>query len=728
MEVFYINTIARALSSSYIGDDDLTVRGTKIQTEEGIDIFAESYLLSAVSTKINNYSSLILTKPQSNNDIFDLKSIDYPRQNVFTTSIKSNTSGKFLKQGIDYNVVQFSNISDDDSIFELEIISDTVLQIAHQRVFNRYYLNFNGTSFYFSSDPSYVYSRFNYLIDNEQLYLFVKQGQILYSIGVDATTDTLILDSQSNWRSNYFNINQYIQDLEYNFDTSWAAYDVTDRNSLLVTPEMSRSNLQNNNLFYSNYTYITGNSITTNFFTLKNQHTHKNFSYRADNLNLTDRNVPNVRMREYTGMYTGVDQERGSESITLTYEFYNTDYRFKSDTYTTFRMSESMYPFKQLNVNDTVLVKNGAIGGDTPYTSDRIFFNDTRPGKSDGQYLCTWLSAASPDGPALWVDRYYIPEKMPSVAALTARSFYSYNDPINNLLDRPLAPSAYYDAPFVYTTLSAEIAHTPQTLRDVLYGEYFFDKLSNLVFVPEQTYVYYRIGNNYVSSVLESLSSNLIQNGLSMKTAKGVDKYYTVDIDDIQYELNNDSYALVESFRKTNTNRSFTTSFWLESDDWTTPFGHEIVGNHNDAGFGVFNDEKVTPIIMVQDGRQVTYLNTDFEVVDAVYLSQDEFKPIVDVSRVSNGMTITTTTTITSFYVKEIARTDHLDVNLPIMAIRVDTDQFTTYDNIVVNQCGVISTEDYTPISPDNVFTTSLNSITGIEIEQCQYSIKQTLL
>ena len=138
-----------------------------------------------------------------------------------------------------------------------------------------------------------------------------------------------------------------------------------------------------NNLLISNqYTYISGDSIKCNFINLKNQNSHKNYSYRSDYMEKGG-NIPLTDMRNYVGLFTGNDQEKGDYSITLGYEFYNTDYKFNSDKYTTFKTPENLYPYKQININDLEWNNRGSIAGDTPYTSDKIFQkknkNQTKP-------------------------------------------------------------------------------------------------------------------------------------------------------------------------------------------------------------------------------------------------------------------------------------------------------------------------------------------------------------
>ena len=732
MEAFYANTISTPISTSYAGDADLVLNALRITTEEGFSVYRENYLLSAADATINNYNALFLTSPKHNNHVFKLQGIEYPHQVILTSTIKINN--KFLACTTDFKREEFIDECTQYAVFDIELLSDTSLRISHMHVLTRYYLHYNGSEFYFTESIDTKYSSLKYIKDGDQLFLFYKPTTFSFntapnaiSIAYNAEFNSLGVSDQSNWRKHAFEITTLTQDIRNNLDSSWASYATVEKNRLEVDPAKSRGLLENNNLFYTNYTYITGDTIFANYFTLKNNHSNKNNSYRADNLLKTNALIPNVNMRNYVSMHTGADQETGSDSITLAYEFYNADYKFAADKYTIFRTPPSMYPFEQLNVNDALFVKNGAIAGDTPYTSDRIFFRDERPGKSDGQFLCTWLSGAA-GHPGVWVDRYYIPERTTFAAALTSRSIVTYTDPTQAYISSPLPPSGYYDAPYVFQTPQEELAHTPQTISDALFGEVFFDKKSDLIFLPDTEYIYYRIGKNYVDVIVNSLTASLIRDGVDFKTSRGVDIEFDVATDDIEYVLDGNSYALIEEFKKVNDTNEFTISFWMDSDDWTIPFGHEIVGNYNDRGFGIFNDEIVTPIIMVQQGKSVLYLNSNFDVIDTIYLSQTALNDISSSKLTQTDTEITLTTAVTSYTIKDIHRTDHLDYCAPVVSKYVTYSYATTAIPYVpplippvTPTCGLLKDERDYYITPDNITTTEQQVITGIQLEPCSY-------
>jgi hypothetical protein len=271
--------------------------------------------------------------------------------------------------------------------------------------------------------------------------------------------------------------------------------------------------------------------------------------------------------------------------------------------------------------------------------------------------------------------------------------------------------------------LESESAHTPQNLKDVLYGEAFFDKRSDLALLPDTEYIYYRMGSSYVKSIVQSMTGDLIQDGLSSKTTKNVPIAYDLEIDQIEYELDGATYAMVESFREVNTNNEFTVSFWLESDDWKKPFGHEVLGNYNDRGFGVINDDVVTPIIMVQEGIKVMYLNTNFDVIDTIYLSQSALFTTSDPVSTVDDEYIIINTTVSSTNIKDIHRTDHLDFCELITSSVVDQLTASIVSPFVEDaRCGLILTETDLFLAPDHVYTTTSAQVTGLTIEPCNLS------
>ena len=96
--------------------------------------------------------------------------------------------------------------------------------------------------------------------------------------------------------------------------------------------------------------------------------------------------------------------------------------------------------------------------------SDEKIFN--------GQYLlCTWLSGADSSSEKIWVDRYYYPDLIEKADALAG-----YNAPLPT-----------------YTDYIEQLISNNSELSNALTVQHFFDKKSDLVFVPNETYAYERL-------------------------------------------------------------------------------------------------------------------------------------------------------------------------------------------------------------------------------------------
>jgi hypothetical protein len=154
------------------------------------------------------------------------------------------------------------------------------------------------------------------------------------------------------------------------------------------------------------------------------------------------------------------------------------------------------------------------------------------------------------------------------------------------------------------------------------------------------------------------------------------------------------------------------------------------MGSFNDRGFGVFSDEKITPFIMVLEGRMIEIYNTSFQKIDSAYLSQDELDVQVLSSQTNNdNISVTTTYYLTSFLVKDLIRTDHLNFFSPTIR---NYNNVTTYRNdAIINrrECGILYTnEDEISriLSPNNVFGFDNTEITKIQIEQCKFKTRKS--
>jgi hypothetical protein len=260
-----------------------------------------------------------------------------------------------------------------------------------------------------------------------------------------------------------------------------------------------------------------------------------------------------------------------------------------------------MYPFKKLNFNDAGLVEAGAIAGDHPVKSDKIFkkladakytspFGSTVD-ESNGSFLCSWLSGSiDPTVKPIWVDRYYNPSKISFISALTGRTVKAIS----------------YET--VFDDLISRAGNIPGT-DDV------FDKPSDLVFEPSCYYAYHHYGEKDVLNFIQSLQSVLVEKNLS-------NYFYingsTADPNENEYSFDGNTYAITRPLSGIQQSNQFTIAFSMYNSDWSKPFGYQILGNFLNDGFGIFNTNVVTPTIFFNSPSGINITNTDFTTLKTI--------------------------------------------------------------------------------------------------------------
>ena len=225
------------------------------------------------------------------------------------------------------------------------------------------------------------------------------------------------------------------------------------------------SNLDNNYLISAQTDTVgfSSKEMAVNIMPLKNQVTVEGSVSRNNPYSSVEDEVTH---REYHKLHTGSFQEFGDDSICMSHTSSVKEINMKSDAVTYFHVPRSFEPYTQLNINDSTFVKAGAIAGDTPLKSDKIFKNlKEQHGKIprdelNGTWLCSWLSGA-PDSNAtpIWVDRFYKPE------------FTSQNDALSSGL---LKPVMYVDK---FESITKTVGASSENVK-------VYDKSSDLMFEP----------------------------------------------------------------------------------------------------------------------------------------------------------------------------------------------------------------------------------------------------
>lgn len=436
--------------------------------------------------KTKEYSNLYLTRnlPASWFLNLETSTMSAPKLMTFIQSGSVYLSRNNIS--IDQFDISFSDEINDTTYFDIEFHDSNLCTVSFLYDGKKYYLaedsnvlkflwDFNLPSGINQSNPQYFKCVFN---DKKELYL------IKYKNGdnnlVKKTNDTLTLveltaENKTLILNNYFKVSrtkEYL--LNKTANTSFITY---SNDSNKIDYSKSVFDLNNNFLIHSPYSSEYKNTII-----LKNQLTLNDTFTNGNNLLSSGYDIAVDNFRNYTNITNPIDSENASE-ISLNYVFYNKPYLIRQGI-TEFQAPSSMYPFTNLNINDTRFIDAGAYAFDTPLYADKIFQLNTNSYNNDGKtYLCTWLSGSKDK--KMWVDRYYYPDLISKKSALSQKGVFdsTYNQTIESIITNN-------------SSLSSKISKTV-----------IFDKKSDLSFKPNQKYKYYRFANESLFDVISSTNS-----------------------------------------------------------------------------------------------------------------------------------------------------------------------------------------------------------------------------
>ncbi len=375
---------------------------------------------------------------------------------------------------------------------------------------------------------------------------------------------------------------------------------------MVIANNQSHFDIKNNFLLTTTIGSIVS-SLPINILTLKNQLNQENDQSRGG----VFLNENETSLKEYESIFTGGYREFGYDKIHLGFTSYSTPFVFQSGKTTYFHVPHDIYPYEKINVNSTKLVESGAIGGNSPLNSDKIWkklrdYRDTTPysdpqEEQSGQWLCTWLSAGNPNSKPIWMDRYYKPSKSTPFEALSAVSTeIIYNDSFNCL-------------------------NLKENISDVK---------SSLTFEKGVYYAYMHLGKvDYLNLITQSISSKIYNTNLDDFEQTNFKEL--VPINGV-YDFDGKRYGYIDSKNKFEHNVA-TFSVFIEKKDWNVPSGNMIFGNYVNNGFGFYNYNFNTPYSVFKYGKDAIHvLNNNFEKIDEITTENITLCGIAGISR-KNG-------------------------------------------------------------------------------------------
>ena len=633
---------------NHMHDSTLVFRKYRENFDFGLTVDQYYFNKDAKDRKTNYNTQYILSELQPLSTILELK-IPYTKKATekFTTTVKFDgdflmTSGSAASAlSADFvSSTEFSNLSS-QFFFTFTLTSTSLTKSTdvtatsgntlppEDRVIvtttsadNTYYLvAVSGTdttaTFLPLSAVSSDIPSFRYNIDNNKIIIsnvipelsardgrLCNHGGTLSLSGIDNFFNTASLLSACIFDINRYELTKDYKTLPNSFVKYTSSFntDIVDLNTSTVTEYISNNYfLYSNNYNYFQQKYNNTNTVHADIFPLKNQATlHE---YYAENNHFNSE--PGYLNRVYEKIHAGTNQQTGTDKIGVSYNIGTYDIAFKPNKLTYFTTPSSLSPYTVLHIKDSKIENLGAIPGDNPLMSDKVFKrrvdikNNNYSNNTDPTYLCSWLSGNS-DGETKWVDRYYNPSIKNFTAALSTTSYYK-----------------------VVTAAGAETTET-------------FDVSSSLTFEPNNDYMFYHIGSNDYGKLFEAYNTQYNEaSGIEYINYKGVPQVVDKVLDDDEIVLNGETLGRI----KTESIGDFSTNFWLHTDDNTLPFGYQILGNYFEEGFGIFNTDLITPNIILptrneKSGRmsKLMFLNNDFESYDEIILrdgkSEIEIKAI----------------------------------------------------------------------------------------------------
>jgi hypothetical protein len=624
----------KPLSSVYVPDSKVKFNERIFFSENNVAFPMSQIFYKSNDNAINNFSNLFLTRNDTIESNIYVENLDPLPDEGFSTYLVANallginTFSRFWvvdEPDIDIKTAAIAltgrqEYIDNRYFFDITFLDDKFCKISHEHLNVTRYLTvdylgnlvfckdsktdylgrYSPQVFYYlyDRDSDYIvfYKNVNdiakYLIINEQEHLTLSDPVTGFAVPFDLGSIFKCIK-----RSDPANISKI-------YDT-WVSYEKTFKtNSTEIDSRNSYTDLKSNLLVNSEFYAITGNELPVNILSLKNTFTPDHL--QAKNAPFYDEDL--VNFRDYKKIFSGSRQNYGNDNISLGFETFSTKILIKNDKITYFHMPTDMYPFDRINIRDAGLIEAGATAADHPLKSDLIFKkrgdykNSSYFGNSideqTGDFLCSWLSGNGDiNSRPIWVDRYYNPKKVSFYNALTADNFKAmyYIQEFDCRLEK-IPNTQYYDV---------------------------FDVPSAMVFEPGCYYAYYKIGAQGVQQRINALQKNLVQRNLNnFKSTNNIDVFEVIE-PDVEYVFNGDRYSLTESLSTIGDSSEFTIIFDLYSNDWTEPFGNQIIGNLDKYGFSIYNYVPNTSLLFLASNNELNIANTDFQSLRKVNFEQN---------------------------------------------------------------------------------------------------------
>ena len=609
-----------------LNDDFYSLKNKTIDLFGNSEFVTFDLLHDVNDVKTNSYSNLFLTKKQKNSNILKIKELPTSQFKDFVTPLSFFSADRTDKlnppiwvtidKGFDEYDVDTTGAAiklidtitsfNNNFLFRIECISETECIISHTFGDSIYYLTYdNGlkTSLYAHKDKSY----FTYCIEDNKLRLYKVENGTIRQVICRKAGSGWILDLEGNEVDKEYAIiyiNHEEEDIRQFINSSWVTY---ERKNNISKIDKNKSSFDLESQFLVHHEYAEGETI--NILPLKN-----NLTYQGTVTNGTNFTLPNngkyihrplVDFRNYTSINSGLNQELGTENITLTFTFSDQLYHLNDGdeciiTIPHYDEDESLfpplYPYLSLNLNHTSFIRNGAFASNIPYFADKFSkIQNHNTEVNSSTYLCSWLYQKDDTTAPTWLDRYYYPDYIARQNALTAECFAPS---FENTLDK-----VYFEKDLKLTESGKEQL---KAIKDNLREQPYFDKISDLAITPGTVYKYSRLSKDMVNEVLSNMNNNRIA------VAKN-QNFETKTLENI-LPLNSENWLMVDAtaFKKTKA-ITFNTDIYINP---AKKMGIQLFGCDYNNGFNIQNRKDLTPFTYIATEKGIYLMNNEYYVAN----------------------------------------------------------------------------------------------------------------
>jgi hypothetical protein len=611
-------------------DDTANLDSVTYGTQQGSILTEYNFLLSSNDCIIKNYTDNYLTFNFSKEDIMDEILPERLNNSIVTQLYIEDTPNQYVTL-IPNSLVSASQatITASNSSYAQNFVIDFYTLTSGENIcllwsYDKYYKKYlfvreNISNTLIFSPASATYFNYLYDSDNNIINLFCTltsgTGWLVYGAPSSAVYSLSVgTPSALNKTRINFLTNRQARDTNVyntqNFVLYTSGVNIDNNNSL--------TNIKNNFLVYSPYETWTPSATSVDgnvdLFNLKNYTSKNNFVNRVPFFK-------NKQQRNYNAIITNDYQETSNEKLQLGFNFFTKEYLITPDKYTKFTLPDTIAPFTRININDSGLKEAGAYAATSPYFSDRVYKlldnnkNVNTANESNGIFLCSWFNII--DG--IWYDRYYIPQNTSYINALSSSTsqVFTFKSELDSFVEN-----------IGLTKLN------------------FYDIQSALMFEPNSTYYYARIGNKYIENVLSGKDVNLLrQTIIPYDINTGNEEPETE-----QLLLNGSVYDSFD-IGSIGTGR-FNVSFRIKAKDFENAKAYQLLGNNYNIGFALRKNFYFTPFIIIQQNNAVYFYDTDFNLI-----KKNTYDPVA-VGNISDICYVSQTTDIVLRTSNGLFRTD----------------------------------------------------------------------